>query len=108
MKRTLDEERKKKALEQLNGGYSIISSKVPFPKASKWKYIQCISFEEKKVEASIKFQEWLNELLSQIQDQSDGSQACEVDTETYLNILKYLLHQMFIQEDVLTQGKLLF
>ena len=123
VKRTLNKTSKEKAIKQLNDGLSIIISKVPFQKESKWTYIQYICFsqlndsdeeitqflESHLLTLNIMLGKWWTDLLNQILEdyQHNVSEGCEEDTETYLNILKYLLHQMFIQEDVLTQGKLL-
>ena len=123
VKRTLNKTSKEKAIKQLNDGLSIIISKVPFQKESKWTYIQYICFsqlndsdeeitqflESHLLTLNIMLGKWWTDLLNQIleDNQHNVSEGCEEDTETYLNILKYLLHQMFIQEDVLTQGKFL-
>ena len=112
VKRTLNKASKEKAIKQLDDGHSVISSIVPFPEARKWQYIQHICFNygaDEEVMASLDFRGWLKDLVSQIlkYQETDGSNTFEEDTETYINILEYLLHQMFIQEDVLTQGKYL-
>ena len=122
VKRTLSKKSKEKAINQLNDGYSLISNKVPFPKNRNWDYMQFICFSHLsagdddidqflKSHSKLHFHVgWLRDVLSQTpyNQPSNGSQASKDHTSLYLNILKYLFHQMFIQEDVLTQGELLF
>ena len=119
VKRTLDEKSKEKAIQQLDDGHSIISSKIPFQKESSWSYIQFICFSQlndsneeigqflKSHVPTIHISEWWKGLFSRIpkDQQTDDALALKRDAETYLSVLKYLFHQMFIQEDVLTQGK---
>ena len=121
VKRTLNKKSKDAATKQLDDGHSIISNKVPVPKKSNWIYIQYICFshfddsdeeishflESHILTLKIEFGEWWKDLLKQIPKDptSDDPQLYREDAEMYLNILKYLLHQMFIQEDVITQGE---
>ena len=124
VKRTLNKDSKDKAQKQLNDGVSTIRSKVPFQKNSNWKYFQyiCYSFvkpdcQETKqyIDSHLPFEfksheqicDWWKNLTDEVsQDLSTGqSQSSQVDATTYLNILKYLFHQMFIQGDVLTPGE---
>ena len=121
-KRTLIKKSKEKAINQLNDGHSIMKNKVPVPEASNWSYTQyiCYCFKDEKDEEILQFlksqshfqsQEgqlcsWWKDLISQTSKVDSSVQECKEDTETYLNILKYLVHQMFIQEEVLTQGNL--
>jgi hypothetical protein len=45
---------------------------------------------------------WWNTLKSERQN---TAMPIADDSETYLNILKFYFHQMFIQKDILTRGK---
>ena len=44
--------------------------------------------------------------MNQVPTDYSSHRERQDNTGTYLNILKYLFHQMFIQEEVLTQGNL--
>ena len=120
VKRTLIKKSKEKAINQLNDGHSIMINKVPFPKKGNWKYIQFICYchkEENDEEidqflgshSHSKCQEaqlcdgW-NDLMNQVSKADLTYWERQENTGAYLNILKYLFHQMFIQEDVITQG----
>ena len=122
VKKTLRKESKESARNQLNAGHSTISSNVPFQRSSNWTYIQFICFSQEKGKHKSQdkdangqspvtgdpynqFQEWWKSLSS---NRLHKNQASKDDTKTYLDILKYLFHQMFIQEDVLTQGNFFY
>ena len=123
VKRTLSKKAKEAATRQLDDGHNIINNKVPFAETSNWKYIQYISYCYKDendqeisqfLESQSHFQsqgaqinDWLEDLSRQMPENytAHDSPSCREDPTTYLRILKYFLHQMFIQEDVLTQGE---
>lgn len=126
VKRTLNNKARETATKQLNKGLYLISNKVPFQKENNWKYLQCISYcymdltEQKTndfLESHPFFKskgnllgDWWKSLMNQTSEgcSSKNLEKCKEESSTYLSILKYLFHQMFIQEDVLTQGILLF
>ena len=127
VKRTLNKKSKESATKQLNDGHLIMGTKVPFLNESNWKYIQYICFSHKNANdeeinellksnaepgvtvSGTQIGDWCKDLASQMTKDliTEEVQAKATDIATYLNILKYLFHQMFIQEDVLTQGKFL-
>ena len=123
VKRTLNKKSKESATKQLDDGHSIMNNKVPFLKKRDWKYIQYICFshlnanddeikeflthaESQILALGTQICDWWKDLMSKMPKKSSLIKS-QADIATYLNILKYLFHQMFIQEDVLTQGKFL-
>ena len=123
VKRTLSEETKKKVVTQLEKGHSVIKGKVPFHAKSDWKYFQYILFSRRETNddeidkflgskrcsnfscTSTDLGNWWQELVSERLKVTSASKSKTGDSETYINILKFYFHQMFIQKDVLTQGK---
>ena len=119
VKRTLNQKSKESAIKQLHDGHLIMGNRVPFLNKSNWKYIQYVCFshvnandeeineflmsnaEPQLLALGTQFGDWWKDLMGQVQKIDWEPKE---NTSTYLNILKYLLHQMFIQEDVVTQG----
>ena len=118
IKRTLNEKTKNTVTKQLDDGHSILKGRVPFEAQSNWRYIQFILFSlrgtgDQEVERFLEshphslftspdtdLKDWWKGLMTLMETPSKPE-----DFETYLNILKFYFHQMFIQEDVLTQGE---
>ena len=107
-----------KAAEQLERTKKLLLQNLPFPAAEKWHYIKFIYFEfTDDVEMSrlcptckphilnkgTDFAHWWEETSTALA-QEEGSTLDAKNTNTYNNIVKYLLHQMFIQEDVISSG----
>ena len=107
-----------KAIQQLDNGKKFFSSCIPFPQGENWKYIQgmyfgnavendygqpCSSCQNflltKGVDLSNWWMEWVNKLAQ------DKEVLSTYPINTYLSILKYLIFQMFLQDDCITKGK---
>lgn len=119
VKRSLIKKTVEKVICQLNDGYSIIRSKIPFHSKSHWVYSQYTYFTHvetsdldmhqfcetrfhlRTLNSIVDLSKWWTDLSLGKNETPLQSQ----DSETYLNILKYLLFQMYIQGDVTTQGK---
>jgi len=117
-----------KALEQLANGFDFFQKNVPFSRSKDWQYVQCMYFGLLKAESGkawpfestdfcencqnfflgpdTDFSEWWSEISKDINRNREKLQKDDEKTETYLNILKYLLHQMYRQEDCATTGQL--
>jgi len=120
VKRTLNQKAKETVIKQLEDGHSAIKNKVPFQAKSKWEYIQFI-FHSQRDSGDEEVDKFLQSssqmhlsspstILADFWNGLTSKRLAETrrkpeDSETYLNILKFYFHQMFIQEDVLTQGK---
>jgi len=118
-----------KAAEQLANGYDLFQKNIPFSKNKDWQYVQVMYFglavnideqDEQPFDnkdycencrkvilgANTDFCEWWSKISKDIQSNQKSLQKDDEKTETYLDILKYLLHQMYRQEDCATDGQL--
>ena len=111
----------KKAMEQLEGGKQFFWSSIPFPQIENWKYIRVMYYgNEAKRARCNPCQNCEKFLLSQDVDLSSWWKEIEKLAEknkepynhdqiiTYFNILKYLIFQMFLQDDCITKGLIPF
>ena len=106
-----------KAIQQLEDGKKFFSSCVPFPQGENWRYIQGMYFENeveneygqpcsncqnfvltKRVDLSSWWKECVNKLPH------DKEVCSSFPVNTYFNILKYLIFQMFLQDNCITKG----
>ena len=115
-----------KAAEQLEKLRKKLLADIPFPASENWTYLKWIYFEKTSEQrmrnmcsdckahiltTDTSFDWWKQLKMKQESTKefktNQMSTADEVLTQTgtYLRILKYLFHQMFIQDDVLTSGK---
>ncbi len=120
-----------KAAEQLANGFDLFQKKIPFSRSKDWQYVQVMYCEfavnldssDKNEEPFVAkdycercrkfflgpetdFSKWWFEISDEINRNQKSLRKDDEKTETYLNILKYLLHQMYRQEDCATAGQL--
>ena len=104
-------------VEQLKAGKDFFLSNLPFPEKENWKYIQAMYYgnnDEKSKQhhpcdecqrylltQDTDLSNWWSQMVKELQRNASGGPS---DHETYLNIFKYLLFQMFIQDDCITKG----
>ncbi len=102
-----------KAAEQLDRGLKLIQDHVKFPKEDNWKYTRIIYFGNYDQKHSLFCHEcqkfalgrgndiW-NEITKMVEKPSQANPS-----QTYLNILKFLLYEMFKQESCATTEQLI-
>ena len=105
-----------KAAEQLSKGQDFFKATIPFPQDKGWKYVKIMcfgkdvgTFNEGCQDCRKKFilgpdtdlNNWWEEITKDLSPEENISK-----TETYVDIIKYLLHQMFRQEMCITDANL--
>jgi hypothetical protein len=105
-----------KAADQLSKGRDFFKETLPFPKDKVWKYIRIMCFGKeigtfnevcqdcKKnfiLGSDTDLNKWWDEITNDLNAEENLSKS-----ETYVDILKYLLHQMFKQEMCITVANL--
>ena len=134
VKKTCSESQLKSATKQLHNGLQMFQATIPFPRSQNWKYARVIYFElaEKGKEPeghSLSFIKetsfenqcgkcknfiigpntdlslWWNELTQCVSEETKKRLRAKTD-DTYLNVLSFLLHQMYKQQDCATTGQL--
>jgi hypothetical protein len=136
VKRTCSESNMRSAKKQLENGLKMFQKSIPFPRVQKWKYSrviyfglaeQDICFEQQSLNQSKEEQPfenhclkcknfiigpktdlscWWNELIECL-SQPITEKVQEQSDDTYLNALRFLLHQMYKQQDCATIGQLI-
>jgi len=106
-----------KAAEQLRKCRNILLENIPFPISEDWQYLKWIYFEitsedelsktchkcqDHILTPATSLDDWWSRITAKVE--SCNNEAVP-KTGTYLKILQYLFHQMFIQDDVLSQSK---
>ncbi len=104
-----------KGIEQVKKGKIFFSEVLPFPQKEHWKYVKVILFGSKDEEklpphcqdcnfyllsGQTDFNLWWTGLLECL-DKATPHDALS-GQKTYLNILKYLMFQMFLQDDCIS------
>ena len=101
------------AAKQLDRGLKLIQGKVPFPKNENWKYVRMMYFGNIKdfsifCPECLKFVLGPNEdIWSRIIKTVDNPTQLKTSSNTYLNVLRFLLYNMFIQENCATTEQLI-
>jgi hypothetical protein len=105
-----------KAAEQLSKGQEFFSETIPFPQEEGWKYVKIMcfgkdvgTFSEGCQDCRNKFilgpdtdlNKWWDEITKDLNPEENISKS-----KTYVDIMKYLLHQMFYQEMCITDANL--
>jgi hypothetical protein len=113
VKRTCSKNTADSAAKQLDRGLKLFQDKIPFPEKEKWKYVRMMCFGIDDQKDSIFCSECQSYVLGPIADvwteiTKNIKQADQATTsrETYLNILKYILYEMFKQESCVTAQQL--
>ncbi len=117
VKSSLNEGSITKGIGQVQDGQNFFSRVVPFPKKEHWKYVKVILFgskDEEKLKSNCQdcnfyllsgqtdFNLWWTGLLDHLHTAAPHDALS--GQKTYLNILKYLMFQMFLQDDCITPG----
>ena len=102
---------------QLDDGLGFMRCRVPIPGKQNWQYVRMMYFAESVAPPPslnicpscqmfiITPETNLSNLWQELsQKLRPEPKACPESSDTYLDILKFLLHQMFIQEDCITDG----
>jgi hypothetical protein len=103
----------KNAAEQLKSGLDFFQDKLPFPEFEKWSYVRVASFANMTQKSSglclqcqhfvfgpnWNFSTWWTEMTALLTTPFDHG-----STETYTDIVKFLLHQMLMQKDCVTDS----
>jgi hypothetical protein len=135
VKRTCSESNLKSATKQLKNGLNMFQDTIPFPMSQNWKYIRVIyfgladkgvNFEEHSLHhikeakpfenhclkcknliigPKTDFNLWWNELTKCVLKLTPETMKKHHD-DTYLNVLRFLLHQMYKQKDCATTSQL--
>ena len=122
VKRSLSDQSMEKATKQLKNGLKMFREKIPFPEKENWKYTRVMYFAfERKGENETQFENscakckhfiigpttdfnsWWKEIICLSQTNTEITQ--DQPDETYLSVLRFLLHQMYKQQ-VCTPGQL--
>ena len=105
------------AIRQLEDGKKFFLSCIPFPQDENWRYIQgmyignkvgnefgqpCSSCQNFMLTKGDDLSSWWIELVNQLTENEEG--CTNYPTTTYFGILKYLIFQMFLQDDCITKG----
>ncbi len=105
-----------KAAEQLSKGYNFFRETIPVPQENGWKYVKIMcfgkdvgTFNEGCQDCRKKFilgpdtdlNKWWDEITKDLNAEENISKS-----KTYVDIIKYLLHQMFRQEMCITDANL--
>ena len=100
-------------VRQLKEGKTFLSSVIPFPSNEQWKFVRSLCFG-KLLEPLKSCKICENFLLSNETNLEDWWDSIDTDQpaepkqqpgiNTYLMVLKYLLFQMFLQDDHITRG----
>jgi hypothetical protein len=126
VKKTCSNKQFKSASEQLESGLQMFQETIPFPGIVKWKYIKVIyfgfaakeppPFQHQCLKCSQNFiigpstdlNLWWNELITEFIPQESASSVEDhrPQDNTYLNVLRFLLHQMHMQQNCATPGQL--
>ena len=105
------------AIRQLEDGKKFFLSCIPFPQDENWRYIQgmyignkvgnefgqpCSSCQNFMLTKGDDLSSWWIGLVNQLTENEEG--CTNYPTTTYFGILKYLIFQMFLQDDCITKG----
>jgi hypothetical protein len=116
VKTACSSEYQQKAAEQLSKGREFFKATIPFPEDKGWKYVQIMcfgkaigNFNQDCQDCRTKFilgpdtdlSVWWDEITKDLKPGENISKS-----ETYVDILKYLLHLMFKQEMCITDANL--
>jgi hypothetical protein len=124
VKKTCSESQLKSATKQLHNGLQMFQATIPFPRSQNWKYARVIYFglaenfmKEKSFEnrcgkcknfiigPKTHLNVWWNELTRCVSQEIKERLQAKTD-DTYQNVLSFLLHQMYKQQDCATTGQL--
>ena len=114
---------KKKGLEQLKKGLDLAKENLPFPEEENWNYCRVLYFGRGREQKShdeytinscpkcqlfvLDFEKNLDEWWNEISQPMDKSPPTATATSTYIQICKFLLHQMFQQGQCVTQNDII-
>ncbi len=114
VKRTCTKQNSAKAAEQLENGIKVINSNIQFPKNKQWKYAKLIYFGRDDKKQSFFCSEChkfligpCSDIWSEITKNSTQPPQTDSSKQTYQNILKFLLFEMFKQESCATNQQLI-
>jgi hypothetical protein len=114
VKRTCSQNTADSAAKQLDRGLKLFQDKIPFPAEDNWKYIRMMCFGIDGEKHSIFCPECQKYVLgpnkdvwTEITKTIQQPVLAKASTQTYLNILKYLLFEMFKQESCATTQQLI-
>jgi len=119
VKNSLSFKNMNKAGDQLQNGYEMFSSKIPFPSSENWTYLKAMYFAEENLKQEEKLEltpcakctgyVWNPEtnLLNIFTQKSLSEKLKPCQAKNYLLALKFLLFKMFIQEDCITEKDIL-
>ncbi len=114
VKRTCSQNTSNSAAKQLDRGLKLFQDKIPFPEKEEWKYVRMMCFGIDDQKQSIFCSECQSYALgpttdvwTEITKNIKRADQATTSTETYLNILKYILYEMFKQESSVTTQQLI-
>ena len=105
-----------KAAEQLEKTRKICLKNIPFEASDSWRYFKFMFFQNTSNDLMDKicqackdhiltpatnFNDWWGQFVAKRMPENDTTLSSK---ETYLQIIHFLVHQMFIQDDVLSKG----
>ncbi len=121
VKKTCSDSQFESASKQLQNGLKMFQETIPFPEIVTWKYIKVIyfgleakeqPFENKCLKCKnfiigpkTNLSQWWIELTEFLTQGTLEKVQIQPD-DTYLNVLRFLLHQMYKQQDCATTGQL--
>jgi hypothetical protein len=121
VKRTCSDSNLKSATNQLKNGLKMVQDTIPFQMSQNWKYIraiyfgfdankqqfenQCLKCKNLIFGPKTDFTLWWKE-ITEFLPQETTKRVQGPRDDTYLNVLKFLLHQMYKQQDCATTGQL--
>ncbi len=101
-------------VKQLKEGKKFFLSIIPFPSQEDWSFVQVVYFgtvtktlkscqncQDFLLSDDTKLADWWTQLTKQFETKAKQEHP---SPDTYLNTIKYLLFQMFLQDDCITKG----
>jgi hypothetical protein len=114
VKRTCSKNTADSAAKQLDRGLKLFQDKIPLPETEEWKYVRMMCFGIAGEKHSIFCSECQKYVLgtnkdvwTEIAKTIHQQVLAKASTQTYLNILKYILYEMFKQESCATTQQLI-
>ena len=118
VKKTFTEDSRAKAAQQLQSGMSFFKEKLPFPQEEDWKYVRVMYFgnqnsfickaqKDGNCQHFVIFQDtdmvaWWQKITQMLQSQDQRAK----EINSYIQACKFLLHQMFQQEQCTTHDSI--
>ncbi len=114
VKRTCSKNTTDSAAKQLDRGLKLIQNKIPFPEKEEWKYVRMMCFGIAGEKHSIfcsRCQSFVlgstADVWTEVTKTINWAVLAKTSTQTYFNILKYILYEMFKQESCATTQQLI-